>query len=74
MDYKITGLIWWDGNYGRFEIQFILKGILDFKKYAHRAQNVVRNVEYYMSVDKRTKMLMNYNLNDISGENKYLSN
>jgi len=37
MDYKITGLICSDGNYGRFEIQFILKGILDFKKYAHRA-------------------------------------
>ena len=32
MDFKITGLICAERNYGRFEIQFILTNILEFKK------------------------------------------
>jgi len=37
MDLKITGKIEIKGAVTRFEIQFILETLLEYKKYSHRA-------------------------------------
>jgi hypothetical protein len=70
MDLKITGRIEVNGAVTRFEIQFILKTLLQYKTYSHRAYEIERNIEYYVAADTKSMFLYKYPLNDIIQDDK----
>jgi len=65
MDLKITGRIEVNGAVTRFEIQFILKTLLQYKTYSHRAYEIGRNIEYYVAADTKSNFIYKYDLQNI---------